>query len=91
MYLIDPFYHYTPEIKIEVNLITGELFPDMKGVDVENYYRGISEWFYQVLPKEGIPLDIIEKAVIQLSPKEKKCIIHAQGREFKASVSFKKS
>ena len=90
-YGFDPFYHYTPEIEIEVNLITGEFTPDMEGDDVENYYKGISEWFHQVLPKEGIPLDVIDKAIIKISPKGKECIIQAQGREFKAFVSFKKS
>ncbi|MFX1395128.1 MAG: hypothetical protein ACFFAH_16370 [Promethearchaeota archaeon] len=90
-YLQDPFYHYTPEIQIEVDLITGNLIPDMEGDDVENYYKGISEWFHNVLRKEGIPLDVIDKAIIKISPKEKECIIQAQGRVFKASVSFKKS
>ena len=91
IYLQDPFYHYTPEIEIEVDLITGKLSPDMEGDDVENYYKGISEWFQRVLPKEGIPLDVIDKAIIKISPKGKECIIQAQGRAFKASVSFKKS
>ncbi|TFG23306.1 MAG: hypothetical protein EU529_07865 [Promethearchaeota archaeon] len=90
-YMLDPFEHYTPEFEIEIDLLTGKLTPDMEGDDVERYYMSIHKWFHEVLPKEGIPLDSIEKAVIQLSPKEKKCIIHAQGREFKASVSFKKS
>ena len=88
-YLFDPFYHYTPEIEIEINLITGELIPDMEGDDVENYYKGISEWFHQVLPREGIPLNVIDKAMLKISPNGKECIIHAQGREFKAFVSFK--
>ena len=90
-YLIDPFYHYTPEIEIELNLITGELIPDMEGDDVENYYKGISEWFHEVLPKEGISLNVIDKAILKISPNGKECIINAQGREFKAFLSFKQS
>ena len=90
-YLQDPFYHYTPEIEIEVDLITGKLNPDMEGDDIENYYLGISEWFHSVLPKEGIPLEVIDKAIIKISPKGKECIIQSQGRTFKASVSFNKS
>jgi len=90
-YLIDPFYHYIPEIEIELNLITGELIPDMEGDDVENYYKGIFEWFHEVLPKEGIPLDLIDKAILKITPNGKGSIIQAQGREFKAFVSFKKS
>ena len=87
-YMLDPFEHYTPEFEIEIDLLTGKLIPDMEGDDVERYYMSIHKWFHEVLPKEGIPLDIIEKAVIQLSPKEKKCIILAQGKEFSASISY---
>jgi len=36
------------------------------------------------VPKEGIPLKVIDKAIIKLSPQGKIGIIQAQGREFKA-------
>ncbi len=89
-YMLDPFEHYTPEFEIEVDLITGKLTPDMEGDDIERYYSAISKWFREVLPKEGIPLEIIDKAIITLTPKGKKCIIKAQGREFTAYVPYKK-
>ena len=89
-YMLDPFEHYTPEFEIEVDLITGKLTPDMEGDDIERYYSAISKWFREILPKEGIPLEIIDKAIIKVSPKEKRCIIKAQGREFTAYVPYKK-
>ena len=88
-YARDPFDHYTPEIEIEVNLITGKITPDMEGDDVEKFYTSISKWFREVLPKEGISINVIEKAIIQLSPQGKAAIIQAQGREFKASIKYK--
>lgn len=87
-YMIDPFYHYTPEIEIVVDLITGKMTPDMEGDDVEKYYKGIIDWFHEVLPKEGIPLNVIDEAFIKISPEGKTCIIRALGREFKASYKF---
>jgi len=89
-YMFDPFEHYTPEFEIEVDLITGKLTPDMEGDDVERYYTAISKWFREVLPKEGIPIEVIDKAIIKLSPKEKRCIIQAQGREFTSFIRYKK-
>jgi hypothetical protein len=89
-YMLDPFEHYTPEFDIEVDLITGKITPDMEGDDVERYYTAISKWFHEVLPKEGIPIEVIDKAIIKLSPKEKRCIIQAQGREFTSFISYKK-
>lgn len=89
-YMLDPFEHYTPEFEIEVDLITGKLTPDRGGDDVERYYTAISKWFRKVLPKEGIPIEVIDKAIIKLSPKEKKCIIQAQGREFTSFIRYKK-
>lgn len=88
-YALDPFDHYTPEIEIEVDLLTGKLTPDMEGDDVEKFYTSISKWFREVLLKEGIPIQIIDKAIIQLSPQGKTAIIQAQGREFKASIKYK--
>ena len=89
-YMIDPFYHYTPEIEIEVDLITGKLTPDMEGDDVEKYYAGIVDWFHEVLPKEGIPLDVIDEAFIKITPEGKTCVIRAQGREFKSFIRYKR-
>jgi hypothetical protein len=83
-YMLDPFEHYTPEFEIEVDLVTGELIPDMEGTDVERYYTAISKWFREVLLKEGIPLEVIDKTVIKISPKEKRCTIKAGGKEFSA-------
>lgn len=88
-YGLDPFYHYTPEIEIEVDLLTGKLTPDMEGDDVEKFYTSISKWFREVLPKEGIPIEVIDKAIINISPQGKTGIIQAQGREFKASLKYK--
>ena len=89
-YMRDPFEQFTPEFEIVVDLITGKLSPDMGGDDVEKYYSAISKWFREVLPKEGIPIEIIDKAIIIITPKEKRCIIKAQGREFTAHVLYKK-
>ena len=88
-YIIDPFSMYTPEIEYEIDLITGIIVPDCEGDDVEKYYKQISLWFYKVLPKEGIPIEIIDKAIINITLKEKKCIVKAQGREFTASYKYK--
>ena len=88
-YTLDPFEHYTPEIEIEVDLITGALTPDMEGDDVEKFYTSISKWFCGVLSKEGIPIEIIDKAIIKIAPQGKTCIIQAQGREFKATINYK--
>jgi hypothetical protein len=89
-YLLDPFEHYTPDFGIEVDLMTGQLTPDMERDDVEHYYKAISKWFHEVLPKEGIPIEVIEQAIIKLTPEEKKCIIRVQGREFTSSIQYKK-
>ena len=88
-YALDPFDHYTPEIEIEVDLLTGKLTPDMEGDDVEKFYVSISKWFQGVLSKEGIPIEVIDKAIIKLSPQGKIGIIESQGREFRASIDYK--
>ena len=87
-YLLDPFYHYTPETEIEIDLISGKFTPNIEGDDVERYYRAIIEWFHEVLPKEGIPIDVIEKAVIIISPQGKKCVIRAKEREFSVHIKY---
>ncbi|MFX1340217.1 MAG: hypothetical protein ACFFDK_16520 [Promethearchaeota archaeon] len=89
-YLLDPFEHYTPEFDIEVDLISGKITPNMEGDNVERYYMAISKWFHEVLPKEGIPIEVIDEALIKLSSKEKRCIIRAQGREFTSFIEYKK-
>ena len=88
-YMVDPFYHYTPEKEIVIDLISGTFTPDMQGDDVERYYKSIINWFHEVLPKEGIPLEVIETAVLKISSKGKECIIEAQGRKFTSSETFK--
>lgn len=87
-YRIDPFEHYTPEEEIIIDLVTGEFTPERDGDDVEKYYSKVYEWFHDVLPKEGITIDVIDKAIITISSEGKICTIIAQGREFKARVKF---
>ena len=84
----DPFYHATPDREYVIDLLTGTITPDMKGDDVEKYYKGISKWFHEVLPKVGIPIDVIDKAIIVITPDGKECIIQAQGREFRSNVKY---
>jgi len=86
---IDPFEHYTPEEKITLNLISGEFAPERDGDDVEEYYSQIYEWFHDVLSREGISIDVIDKAILKINPEGKKCIINSQGREFRAELKFK--
>jgi hypothetical protein len=88
-YRIDPFEHYTPEEEIMLDLITGSFSPERDGDDVEEYYSNIYEWFHDVLPKEGIALDAIDKAILIINSKGKLCIIVSQGREFRAELKFK--
>lgn len=81
----DPFSFAKPAWEIIVDLITGELSPDMEGDSVEEFYKAMSRWFHQVLEKEGIPLDVIDSAIIRITPDGgKKCIIVAQGRTFES-------
>jgi hypothetical protein len=57
----------------------------MEGDSVEDYYTTMSKWFHEVLVKEGIPLDVIESAIIRITPDGgKTCIIVAQGRTFES-------
>jgi hypothetical protein len=88
-YMVDPFYHYTPENEILIDLKTGIFSADLGGDDVERYYTSIVNWFHEVLPKEGIPLEIIDKAILKISPQGKECIIEAQGRKFSSFLKFK--
>jgi len=87
-YMVDPFYHQTPKFEIIIDLKAGSFFPDMGGDDVEQYYKSIIDWFHNVLPKEGIPITIIDEAILKISPKGKACIIKAQGKEFSAILNF---
>lgn len=87
-YLVDPFYHYTPESEIIIDLKEGTFTPDLEGDDVERYYKSIIDWFHEVLPKEGISLEVIDKAVLTINPQGKECIIEAQGRKFRSYLKF---
>jgi hypothetical protein len=89
-YMIDPFYHYTPETEITIDLKTGTFTPDLGGDDVERYYKSIIDWFHKVLPKEGIPIEIIDNAILTINPQGKECVIEAQGRKFTSHYSFQK-
>lgn len=87
-YMVDPFYHYTPKNELLIDLKTGVFSPDLEGDDVEKYYKSIIDWFHKVLPKEGIPIEIIDKAILKITPKGKECIIEAQGRKFTSFLNF---
>ena len=87
-YLLDPFEHYTPEEEIIVDLINGTFSSERDGDDVEKYYRAISKWFIDVLTKEGLSLEAIDKATLTISPKGKKCIVEAGGKQFKAEIIY---
>ncbi len=87
-YMVDPFFYHTPEFEIIIDLKTGTFSPDLGGDDVERYYKSIIEWFHKVLQKEGIPLEVIDQAVLKINPKGKECIIKAQGREFSSFLKF---
>lgn len=87
--MVDPYYHYTPESEIIIDLKAGTFEPELEGDDVEKYYRTIIDWFHEVLPKEGIPLDVIDKAVLKISSQGKECVIEAQGRTFTSFLKFK--
>ncbi len=88
-YMVDPFYHYTPKYEITIDLKAGTFKPDIEGDDVERYYKSIIDWFQKVLPKEGIPIEIIDKAILKINPQGKECIIEAQGRKFTSFLKFK--
>ncbi|NHJ22371.1 MAG: hypothetical protein EAX91_15605 [Candidatus Lokiarchaeota archaeon] len=87
-YMIDPFYHYTPEREILIDLKEGTFNPKLDEDDVERYYRSIVNWFHQVLPKEGISMEVIDKAILKITPNGKECIIEAQGRTFHSFLKF---
>ena len=87
-YMVDPFYHYTPEKEIMIDLKAGTFTPDLEGDDVERYYKSIIDWFHKVLLKEGIPIGIINSAILKINPQGKECIIEAQGRRFSSFLKF---
>ena len=87
-YMVDPFYHYTPESEIIIDLKSGTITPDLEGDDIERYYKSIIEWFHNVLPKEGIPIKVIDKAILKINPQGKECVIEAQGRVFTSFLKF---
>lgn len=88
-YLLDPFEHYTPEAEIKIDLKNKLFNLELDGDAVETYYSAIIEWFHEVLPKEGIPIDIIDSAILTISPKGKECFIKVNEREFKSFYSYK--
>jgi len=63
--------------------------PDLGGEAVETYYSAIYDWFHEVLPKEGIPIDVIDSAILIISPNGKECVIKASEREFRSFYSYK--
>jgi len=87
-YMIDPFYHYTPESEIIIDLKSGTFTPDLEGDDVERYYKSIIDWFHNVLVKEKIPIEVIDKAILKINPQGKECVIEAQGRTFTSFLKF---
>jgi len=87
-YMVDPFYHYTPKNEILIDLKARTFTPGMEGDDVERYYNSIIDWFHNVLLKEGIPIEIIDKAILKINSKGKECIIEAQGRKFTSFLKF---
>ncbi len=88
-YLIDQFGHFTPEEDIIIDLIRGRFTPEGGGDSVEEYYTKIHEQFLDVLPREGITIEIIDRAILKISPAGKKCIIVAQDRVFRVKIRFK--
>ena len=88
---LDPFYWVRPKERIIIDLLTGNITPNLKGDSVEKFYHGMSKWFLQVLHKEGISLDVIESAEIIIAPEGKKCIIKAQGKVFESFQKKSKS
>lgn len=87
-YLVDPFYYYRPKFEINVDLVKKTFTPDLEGDDVEKYYRTICDWFHEVLPKEGIAIEIIESAILKISPEGKKCVIKVKGKTFQAHIKY---
>ncbi len=86
----DPFEHIRPRGTFIVDLITMTvtwITEDgeeklVTGDDVEKYYKAIAEWFHLALKKEKIPLELIESAIIKITPNEKQCTIFASGKTF---------
>lgn len=88
----DPFHHFQPRGTFIVDLITGVITwetEDGKEIlvsddSVEKYYKAMAQWFHDALAKEEIPLDVIESAIIKITPDMKKCFIVAGGRTFES-------
>ncbi len=83
-----PFEHVRPKESIVIDLVGGILLPYREGDDVEKYYNAMSRWFHEVMEKEGIPMTVIESAILTITPELRKCEIKAQGRIFSAERSF---
>lgn len=88
----DPFEHVRPRGTFIVDLITGTITWEtedgkeklVSDDDVENFYKAMAQWFHQALESEAIPLDVIESAIIKITPDEKQCIIVADGKTFES-------
>ena len=88
----DPFEHIRPRGTFIVDLITGAITWEteegnemlVSDDDVEKYYKAMAQWFHQALEKEGIPLEVIESAIIKITPEEKQCTIVADGKTFES-------
>jgi len=69
-------------------LKTGNFSPNLEEDDIKRYYKSIIDWFHKVLPKEGIPMQILDIATLKTSPQGKECIIEAQGLNFTSFLKF---
>ncbi len=83
-----PFEHLRPKETIMIDLVGGILTPDREVDDVEKYCKAMAQWFWEVLEKEGIPMNVIESATVSITPESRKCGIKVQGRIFVAAHAF---
>lgn len=82
-----PLGLFTPSFRIEVNLLTRKITPDMKGDDVEKYYKEIAEWFHRILRKESIPVNMIRAAKIVISPDiGPQCTIKTEKKTYTSNI-----
>ena len=78
-----PFSFVKPPYPIEVDLVTGNITPDPQGDDVEAHYKKVITLFHESLKREGIPLSVIEKAVIRPGNEANPvCTIISRGKTF---------
>ena len=79
-----PLEHMNHPFKVEVDLITGKITPELdEGDDVKKHLEMWADWFHKAISKEEIPLDSIEEAKVKINEQGyKECIIKAGGRTF---------